>query len=363
MILHGSWVEQMKERKITKQIMIGGIPIGGGAPIVIQSMNNTKTADVEATVAQLTALHAAGCQIGRLAIPDQEAAAALKQILPQSPMPIVADIHFDYRLALASLENGIDALRINPGNIGSEDRVKAVIDAARERNVPIRIGINGGSLEKDLLEKYGCTPEAIVESALREVSVFEKYGFDQVKISVKSSSVEKTVAAYKLLSEKVDFPLHVGVTEAGTVLKGSIKSALGIGLILAEGIGDTIRVSLTGDPVNEVIVAKEILKNLNLREEGIEIISCPTCGRTKVDLETMVHGVEDALKNFQPRRPLTVAVMGCEVNGPGEAKEADYGIANGKGQGLLFKEGVVIGKYKESEIVGKLVDEIRRNEQ
>lgn len=343
--------------------MIGNVAIGGGAPIVIQSMNNTKTADVEATLAQLNALAAQGCQIGRLAVPDTEAAEALKDIVARTPIPLVADIHFDHRLALKSMENGIHALRINPGNIGSEEKVKAVIDAAKDKNIPIRIGINGGSLEKDLLAKYGYTAEAIVESALREVAIFEKYGFDQVKISVKSSSVEKTVAAYEMLSQKVDYPLHVGVTEAGTLLKGSVKSAIGIGLLLAQGIGDTIRVSLTGDPVNEVIVAKEILKNLGLREEGIEIVSCPTCGRTKVDLEKMVAAVETELQGFVPKRPLTVAVMGCEVNGPGEAKEADYGIANGKGQGLLFKEGNVIGKYKEEEIVGVLVEEIRRNEQ
>ena len=353
----------MKERKKTRQILIGGVPVGGGAPIVIQSMNNTKTADVEATLAQLNALAAQGCQIGRLAVPDSEAAAALKEITAKTPIPLVADIHFDYRLALASIENGIHALRINPGNIGSEEKVKAVIDGARERNIPIRIGINGGSLEKELLAKYGYTAEAIVESALREVAVFEKYGFENVKLSVKSSSVEKTVAAYEMLSQKVDYPLHVGVTEAGTLLKGSVKSAIGIGILLAKGIGDTIRVSLTGDPVNEVIVAKEILKDLGLREEGIEIVSCPTCGRTRVDLEKMVAAVEKELQGFVPKRPLTVAVMGCEVNGPGEAKEADYGIANGKGQGLLFKDGVVIGKYKEDNIVGVLVDEIRRNEQ
>lgn len=343
--------------------MIGDVPIGGGSPVVIQSMNNTKTADVEATLAQLRALKAAGCQIGRLAVPDVQAAEALKRIIPESPIPLVADIHFDYRLALMSIEHGVHALRINPGNIGSEEKVKAVIDAARDKQIPIRIGINGGSLEKDLLAKYGCTAEAIVESALREVAVFEKYGFDQVKISVKSSSVPRTVAAYELLHEKVDYPLHVGVTEAGTLLKGSVKSALGIGILLNEGIGDTIRVSLTGDPVNEVIVAREILKDLGLREEGIELISCPTCGRTKVDLEKMVSAAETKLKDFTPRRPLTVAVMGCEVNGPGEAKEADYGIACGKGQGLLFKEGNVIGKYAEDQIVDILVSEIRRNEQ
>lgn len=348
--------------KKTKQLMIGNVPVGGGAPIVIQSMNNTKTADVQGTLAQLEQLAKAGCQIGRLAVPDQEAAEALKEICKASPIPLVADIHFDYRLALKSAENGISALRINPGNIGSEDRVKEVIAAARHFGLPIRIGINGGSLEKDLLAKYGCTAEAIVESALREVSVFEKYGFEQVKISVKSSSVPRTVESYRLLSQKVDYPLHVGVTEAGTLLKGSIKSALGIGILLAEGIGDTIRVSLTGDPLREVIVAKEILKDLGLRDEGIEIISCPTCGRTKVDLEKMVNATEQALNGLNTKRPLTVAVMGCEVNGPGEAKEADYGIANGKGQGLLFKDGNVIGKYKEEEIVNALVEEIRRNE-
>lgn len=352
----------MKERKKTKQIRIGDVAVGGGAPVVIQSMANTKTADVESTLAQLRALAKAGCQIGRLAVPDSEAAEALKAIVPYSPLPLVADIHFDYRLALKSVAAGIQALRINPGNIGSEEKVRAVIDAAKDADIPIRIGINGGSLQKDLLAAYGNTAEAIVESALREVKIFERYGFDRVKISVKSSSVLKTVAAYELLSEKVDFPLHVGVTEAGTLLKGSVKSSLGIGILLNEGIGDTIRVSLTGDPVNEVIVAKEILKDLGLRREGVEIISCPTCGRTKIDLEKMVNEVESGLAEVRPKRPLTVAVMGCEVNGPGEAKEADYGIAGGKGQGLLFRDGEIIGKYKEDQIVSVLVEEIRRNE-
>ena len=352
----------MKERRQTRRIRIGTVAIGGGAPIVIQSMNNTKTADVEATLRQLHALKAAGCQIGRLAVPDAGAAAALKQIVARSPMPLVADIHFDHRLALMSIENGIHALRINPGNIGGEGKVRAVLTAAKERGIPIRIGINGGSLEKDLLAKYGNSAKAIVESALREVAIFEKYGFEDVKISVKSSSVAKTVEAYEILSEKVDYPLHVGVTEAGTLLKGSIKSALGIGILLHKGIGDTIRVSLTGDPVNEVIVAREILKDLGLRKEGIELVSCPTCGRTKVDLEALALSAEEKLKEFTPKRPLTVAVMGCEVNGPGEAKEADYGIACGRGQGLLFKEGEIVGKYKEDELIDALVDEIRRNE-
>lgn len=350
-------------RRKSKQIMIGNVPVGGDAPIAIQSMNNTKTADVESTLAQLRGLSTAGCDIGRLAIPDIEAAEALEKIIPASPLPIVADIHFDYRLALKAMEYGVQGLRINPGNIGSEERVKAVIDSAKEKNIPIRIGINGGSLEKDLLEKYGRTPFALVESAMREIAFFEKYHFDQVKISVKSSSVPKTIEAYELLAKKVDYPLHVGVTEAGTVLKGSIKSALGIGILLHQGIGDTLRVSLTGNPVEEVFVAKEILKALGLRKEGLEIISCPTCGRTKVDLVAMVSMVEKELENFQPKRPLTVAVMGCEVNGPGEAKEADYGIASGKGQGLLFKAGEILGKYSEENIVSALVAEIRRNEQ
>ncbi len=350
-------------RKKTRQLKIGNVLVGGGAPIAIQSMNNTKTADVESTLNQLQSLAAQGCDIGRIAVPDMEAAAALAEIIPNSPLPLVADIHFDYRLALEAIKNGIHALRINPGNIGCEERIVKVIEAARANSVPIRIGINGGSLEKDLLVKYGPTPEALVESALRQVAIFERYNFEDIKISVKTSSVVNTVAAYRLLSEKVDYPLHVGVTEAGTLLKGSIKSSLGIGLLLSEGIGDTIRVSLTGDPVNEVIVAKEILKDLGLRQEGVEIISCPTCGRTKVDLEKMVADTERELAAFKPKRPITVAVMGCEVNGPGEAKEADYGIACGRGQGLLFKEGQVIGKYKESDIVKELVGEIRRNEQ
>ncbi len=350
-------------RRKSRKIKIGSVEIGGDAPISIQSMNNTKTADVENTLAQLKALAKAGCDIGRLAVPDMEAAIALKEILPASPLPLVADIHFDYRLALAAIDAGIDALRINPGNIGSEERIQKVLSAARERKIPIRIGINGGSLEKDLLEKYGPSPEALVESALRQVAIFERYGFEDYKISVKTSSVPNTIAAYELLGQKVDCPLHIGVTEAGTLLKGSIKSSLGLGVILYQGIGDTMRVSLTGDPVNEVMVAREILKGLGLRKEGIEIISCPTCGRTKVDLERMVNATEAALENFKPKRPLTVAVMGCEVNGPGEAKEADYGIASGRGQGLLLKEGEVVGKFSEATIVDELIGLIRRNEQ
>ncbi len=361
MMLTVSLVPNM--RKNTRKIKIGAVEVGGGASIAIQSMNNTKTADVERTLEQLRALAAQGCDIGRLAVPDQEAAEALKRIIPASPLPIVADIHFDYRLALAAIEGGVNALRINPGNIGSEAKVVEVIAAAKDRGIPVRIGINGGSLEKDLLAKYGRTPEALVASALGQVAIFQRHGFEDIKISVKSSSVTETVAAYRLLSQKVDYPLHIGVTEAGTLLKGSIKSALGIGLLLSEGIGDTIRVSLTGDPINEVIVAKEILKDLGLRKEGLEIISCPTCGRTKVNLEKMVAEAEKELEGLKLKRPLTVAVMGCEVNGPGEAREADYGIACGKGQGLLFKEGKILGKFPEANIVKELVAEIRRNEQ
>ena len=350
-------------RRKSRKIKIGSVEIGGDAPISIQSMNNTKTADVDETLKQLNALAKAGCDIGRLAVPDAEAAEALRKILPQAPLPLVADIHFDYRLALAAIDAGIDALRINPGNIGSEERIRKVLSAAKERGIPIRIGINGGSLEKDLLAKYGPTPEALVESALRQVAIFERFGFEDYKISVKTSSVPNTVAAYELLAKKVECPLHIGVTEAGTLLKGSIKSSLGLGILLFHGIGDTMRVSLTGDPINEVIVAREILRGLGLRKEGVEIISCPTCGRTKVDLEAMVMATENALAGFQPKRPLTVAVMGCEVNGPGEAKEADYGIASGRGQGLLIKEGQVVGKYSETAIRAISESLIRRNEQ
>ncbi len=350
------------ERRKTKRIDVGSIPIGDGAPISIQSMTNTRTSSAEETVAQIQALAAAGCDIVRCAVPDLEAVDALPEILAASPLPVIADIHFDYRLALASLEKGVHGLRINPGNIGSEERVLAILHSAREKKVPIRIGINGGSLEKDLLARYGVCAEALVESALRKIDFFEKQQFDLIKISLKVSSVPLTIAAYRLLAARVEYPFHVGVTEAGTLLKGSIKSALGIGILLNEGIGDTLRVSLTGDPVDEVIVAKEILKDLGLRKGGIDIVSCPTCGRTKVDLVSLVGRVEAALKDFHPARPLTVAVMGCEVNGPGEAKEADYGIASGKGVGLLFKDGRILGKYDEAELASKLLEEIRRSE-
>lgn len=350
------------ERRKSKRIRLGPVAVGGGAPVSIQSMTNTKTSCAEDTIAQICALAAAGCDIVRCAVPDQEAVAALPEILSRSPLPVIADIHFDYRLALAALEKGVHGLRINPGNIGSDEKVLAVLDSAKEKHVPIRIGINGGSLEKDLLAKYGRSAEAMVESALRKVLFFEKHNYEWIKISLKASSVPLTVAAYRLLAAKVAYPLHLGVTEAGTLLKGSIKSALGIGILLNEGIGDTIRVSLTGDPVDEVVVAKEILKDLGLRKEGIEIISCPTCGRTNVDLVALVRKVEAALQEYKAARPLTVAVMGCEVNGPGEAKEADYGVAAGKGVGLLFKDGQVVGKYPEAELAVKLLEEIRRSE-
>lgn len=349
-------------RRRTRAINIGGVAVGGDAPISIQSMTNTNTADTACTVAQIEALAAAGCDIVRCAVPDEAAAAAIPAIVAQSPLPVVADIHFSHRLALQSIAGGVHALRINPGNIGGEDRVRAVIEAATERNIPLRIGINGGSLEKDLLIALGPTAEAMVASALRQIAICERYGFRDLKISLKSSSVRKTIEAYTLLAEKVDYPFHVGVTEAGTLFAGSIKSSLGIGILLYQGIGDTIRVSLTGDPVEEVRVAKEILRGLGLRREGIEIVSCPTCGRTRVNLIAMVEETERALARFTPKRPLIVAVMGCEVNGPGEAREADYGIAAGNGVGLLMRCGEVIGKYREEDIVARLCEEIRRNE-
>ena len=350
------------ERRKSRQIKLGGVAIGGGAAISIQSMTNTKTADVAATVSQIRALATTGADIVRCAIPDMQAAEAVAELVAAAPVPLVADIHFDHRLALQSIAGGIDGLRINPGNIGSEQKVREVLAAAAERGVPIRIGINGGSLEKDLLDKYGASAEAMVESALRHVAICERCNFENIKISMKSSSVTKTVSAYELLARRVDYPFHVGVTETGTLLRGSIKSALGIGILLHEGVGDTIRVSLTGDPLQEVTVAKDILRGLGLRQEGIELISCPTCGRTKVDLVAMVTAAEQALAGFTPKRPLTVAVMGCEVNGPGEAREADYGVASGNGVGLLLRAGEVIGKFAESEIIDRLIEEIRRNE-
>ena len=331
---------------MTRQIMVGGVPIGGGAPVVIQSMLNTKTTDVEASLAQIRALKAAGCQIARLSVQNMEAARGFAQICKESELPLVADIHFDYKLAIAAAEGGASKIRINPGNIGGEDRVKAVVDVCKDRKIPIRIGVKGGSLEKELLEKYGHpTAQALVESAFGHLHLLEKFGFYDTAVSMKSSTVPTMVEACRLFREKCDYPLHIGVTETGPVKQGLIKSAMGIGALLLDGIGDTIRVSLTDDPVEEVYAAKDILKAAGLRKEGVNIISCPTCGRTQIDLIGLVNQVEKALKNCE--KPITVAVMGCIVNGPGEAREADIGIAGGKGEAILIKKGEIIRKIKE----------------
>lgn len=339
-------------RKKTRQIKLGKIFIGGNAPVSIQSMTNTNTADVQATVAQIHQLEEAGCQIIRLAVPDEESAKALKLILPQVSIPTIADIHFDYKLALASIESGIDGLRLNPGNIGSEWKVREVIRAAQENSIPIRIGVNGGSLSKEIIKKYGFGEEAIVQSALEHVHILEDNNFTNIKISVKSSNLDLMIKCYENLSSKVEYPLHLGVTEAGTYTRGTIKSAMGIGMLLHQGIGDTIRVSLTSSPVDEVLVAREILLALGLKT-GMEIISCPTCGRTKIDLITLAERVEERLVSFKDKA-ISVAVMGCIVNGPGEAREADYGIAGGTKEGLLFKKGEIIKKVPESQLVEEL---------
>ncbi len=348
-------------RKITKQIKVGGVAVGGGAEITVQSMCNTRTENVEATVAQIKALAAAGCGIVRLAVPTFAAAEALKQIRPQSPVPLVADIHFDYRLALLAAEAGMDKIRINPGNIGSEENVKKVASACRSRGIPIRIGINGGSLEKVLLTKYGgATPEAMLESALGHARLLNKYDFDDICLSLKCSDVRSTVEAYRLASQATQYPLHIGVTEAGGDETAVIKSAAGIGALLLEGIGDTLRVSLTGDPVREVEVGLEILRAVGLRSGGVEIIACPTCGRTEIDLLSLYNEVKALLKDC--RRSIRVAVMGCAVNGPGEAAAADYGIAGGKGYGILFKKGERIKKVPAGDMAAELVKMISEDE-
>ena len=347
----------MIKRKQTRQISIGNVKIGGGAPISVQSMTNTKTTDTAATVAQIKALEKAGCDIVRLAVPDMAAAENIANIKKQVNVPLVADIHFDYRLALKAIEQGIDALRINPGNIGDEDRVKAVVEAAKTKHIPIRIGVNAGSLDKKLLAKYGkVTAQALVESAMEHVRILEKLDFHDIKISLKAHDVPLTLDAYRLMSETVDYPLHLGITEAGTVNTGIIKSAVGIGALLAEGIGDTFRISLTGDPVNEVKVANEILKALGLKEYGPTLISCPTCGRCNIDLPSIAAQVEKRLENV--KKPVKVAVMGCVVNGPGEARDADIGIAGGKGEGLVFRKGEIIGKVPEDELIDALFAEL-----
>lgn len=348
-------------RRKTKQINLGGVLIGGEAPISIQSMTNTNTGDIEATVAQIKRLELAGCDIIRVAVPDQEAVDGLPEILKKIKIPLIADIHFDYRLAMGAIKAGVHGLRLNPGNIGGEARVSQVAKAAKDKEIPIRIGVNAGSLEKALLDKYGHpSPEALVESALGHIGMLEKLDYNNIKISLKSSSVILMMEAYRMLAEKVDYPFHIGVTEAGTPKRGSIKSAVGIGAMLSEGLGDTIRVSLTGDPVEEVFVAKEILRALDLRKEGIRFISCPTCGRTQIDLISIAEEVEERLKGFEVTHPITIAVMGCVVNGPGEAKEADFGIAGGKGIGLLFKKGEIIKKLPEDQLVDALIEEVRK---
>ena len=342
---------------MVRKIEVGGIPIGGGAPVVIQSMLNTKTTDVEGSLNQIKALQTAGCQIARLAVPNMEAARSFAEICKESTLPLVADIHFDYKLAIAAAEGGAAKIRINPGNIGGEDRVKAVVDVCRERKIPIRIGVNGGSLDKRLLEKYGHpTAEALVESAFEHLELLEKQSFYDTCVSMKSSNVPTMVKAARLFREKCDYPIHIGVTETGPVRQGLIKSAMGIGALLLDGIGDTIRVSLTDDPVEEVYAAKDILKAAGLRKEGVNIISCPTCGRTRIDLIGLVNKVDEALKDC--RKPITVAVMGCVVNGPGEAREADIGVAGGDGWGMIFEKGEQVEKLPYDELLPALLKRI-----
>ncbi len=345
------------ERRKTRQIQVGKVKIGSDAPISVQSMTNTRTDDAAATLRQIGELAAAGCEIIRCAVPDMAAAEGIKRIVSESPIPVIADIHFDYKLALAAIDAGVNGLRLNPGNIGGNDRVAAVVEAAKKRNIPIRIGVNAGSLPKDLLEKYGHpTAEALVEAAWRHIHILEDMDYRNIKVSLKAHDVPLTIAAYRLLASQCDYPLHVGITEAGTVNSGIIKSAVGIGTLLAEGIGDTIRVSLTGDPVREVKVAYDILKALGLREYGPTLISCPTCGRTKINLEKLALEVERRLANIS--EPITVAVMGCVVNGPGEAREADVGIAGGINEGLIFRKGVILKKVPEECIIDELFNEI-----
>jgi (E)-4-hydroxy-3-methylbut-2-enyl-diphosphate synthase len=339
--------------------MVGDVRIGGGAPCAVQSMCSTDTRDTAATLAQIGRLADAGCEIVRCAVPDADAALALAAIKAKCRLPLIADIHFDYKLALTALESGVDGLRLNPGNIGERWKVAEVVRAASERKIPIRIGVNGGSLEKELLVKYGHpTPEAMVESALGHVRILEDLGYDQIKVSIKVSDVVRTLEAYRLLSEAIDYPLHIGVTEAGTTLSGAVKSSVGLGILLHQGIGDTMRVSLTGDPVDEVRVAYDILKSLGLRRRGINFVSCPTCGRCQIDLIPVAEEVERRLADLDTN--ITVAVMGCAVNGPGEAREADFGIAGGRGEGLLFKNGEIVRKVPEGELADALVEEVQK---
>ncbi len=349
----------MLKRKITRTVNVGGIAIGGGNPIVIQSMCNTDTRDIDATVKQITELANEGCQIVRVAVVDMEAAKAIGEIKKHISIPLVADIHFDYRFAVEAMEQGVDKVRINPGNIGSREKVKAVVDTARKKHIPIRIGVNSGSLEKELLQEYGkVTPQALVKSAMKHVRILEEFDFHDIIISIKASDVPMSIETYTLLSENCNYPIHLGITEAGTVWGGTIKSAVGIGAILSMGIGDTVRVSLTGDPVEEVRAAKEILKSLGLGKFGVEFISCPTCGRTEIDLISIAQDVEKRCRRIN--KNIKVAVMGCAVNGPGEAREADIGIAGGKGVGLIFKKGEIIRKVDEKLLVDSLMEEIEK---
>ena len=351
----------MIKRKRTKRIYVGDVPIGDGAPIAVQSMTNTDTKDIEATLKQIQELKKAGCEIVRLAVPDREAAESFGKIKQSVDIPLIADIHFDHRLAIMAIEKGADGIRINPGNM-KKSGLKEVIRAAKQASIPIRIGVNAGSLEKDLLEKYGHpTSEALVESAIRSIHFFEDMGFDKIKVSIKSSSVLDTIKAYELLSERTDYPLHLGVTEAGTLISGTVKSSIAIGYLLLKGIGDTLRISLTRPPVEEVKVAYEILRAVGLRKVGPEIISCPTCGRCQIDLFSLVEEVEKGLSDV--KTPIKVAVMGCVVNGPGEAKEADIGIAGGKGNGILFKKGKLLKKVPEHLLAQTLIQEVKRMEQ
>ena len=349
---------------MSRVVKVGNLLIGGGNPVVIQSMTNTTTSDVESTVNQIKKLEAVGCQLVRMTINNEEAAKAIGEIKKRVNVPLCADIHFDYKLALLAIENGIDKLRINPGNIGSDENIKAVVEKAKEKNIPIRIGVNSGSIEKHILEKYGKpTADGMVESAMYHINLLEKNGFNDIVVSLKASNVKMMVEAYRKISKLVDYPLHLGVTEAGTAFQGTVKSAIGIGSLLVDGIGDTIRVSLTEDPVEEIKVAKEILKVLGLIEAGVEIVSCPTCGRTEIDLIGLAKKVEKEFEN--EKRKIKIAVMGCVVNGPGEAREADYGVAGGKGVGVLFKKGQIVKKVKESEILielKKLIMEDEKNE-
>ena len=350
----------MRERHKTRTVRIGDVAIGGDNPIRIQSMCNTKTENVEATVAQIRALAAAGCEIIRVAVPNEAAALALKDIRRQIKLPLVADIHFDYHLALAAMENGADKIRINPGNIGEDWKLREVVNAAKERNIPIRVGVNSGSLEKEILKKYGgVTAEGIVESALEKVGRIEELDYENLVISIKSSDVLMCIRAHELLADKTDYPLHIGITEAGTLLRGTVKSAVGLGVILYEGIGDTIRVSLTGDPLEEIKAARDILKSLGLRKGGVEVVSCPTCGRTEIDLIGLANQVEGLVERYSDL-DVRVAVMGCVVNGPGEAREADFGVAGGKGAGVLIRKGEVIRTMPESELLPALEAELQR---